>query len=147
MIAFTIGYFSIALIGVEWLEYRASGTSTKKYTKLPKPENHNQQQVNGLLPLLPISDSGNPSESKFSQATTGSTTSTPENSKNKREGEERGGEGVIYSATLTTHKLVPTPYQGFCLEIWLFGLWRFYPPVLRSRFSEVVLAGLLPLHY
>jgi len=60
VIAFTIGYFSIALIGVGWLEYGASGTSTKKYTKLPKPENHNQQQVNGLLSLRLISDSGNP---------------------------------------------------------------------------------------
>lgn len=102
VIAFTIGYLAIALIGVEWLEYGVSGTSTRKYTKRPKPE-ENKPQLNGLLPLLPISNSGNPSESKFSQTTTtdtststSSSSSTPSTSnlqaKKKNKNKEKEGE-------------------------------------------------------
>jgi len=115
VIAFTIGYLAIALIGVEWLEYGVSGTSTRKYTKRPKPENNNSQaNQNGLLlPLLPISDSGNPSESKFSQTTTDTTStssSTPENSslqekKNKKiEGEVQGSYYTWKNATYTVNQ-------------------------------------------
>lgn len=117
IIAFTIGYLAIALIGVEWLEYGVSGTSTRKYTKRPKPE-ENKPQSNGLLPLLPISDSGNPSESKFSQTTTDTSTSTgtsstPENSslqekkkkKKNKEGEEVQGSYYTWkNATYTVNQ-------------------------------------------